>query len=166
MRAWRFDLADELLAAADRVLTARDGLESEAAALGLRLPDRLRQVFEGEDGFGVASAEAAAQRAAVEAIREAREARPEATSADAQLIVGVGLIGVDPEARLAAAAEALAGGDVQGAFDAATSAEDLWVSAPMVGRDRIVSTALLAGSLVLLAGFVGWRRRGGVDAAS
>jgi len=166
MRAWRFELAEELLASADRVLTARDGLEAEAASLGLTLPDRLQQVFEGEDGFDVAAAEAAAQRAAVAAIREAVDARPITTSPDTELIVALGLVGVNPEAELASAREAFAMGEVARAFDAAAEAEDLWVAATTVGRNRIVSLALLALSAILLAGLIGWRRRGGVRAGA
>jgi len=166
MRAWRFDLAERLLAAADRVLAAHEGLAAEAASLGLALPDRLRRVFEGEDGFDVAEAEVEAQRSAVEAIREAREVRPDEASGDSALFVAVGLVGVNPDAELDAAAAALAAGDVEAAFEAAAAAEDQWLAAADLGRSRIVSGGLLAISLLLLAGLVGWRRGKGGDATS
>lgn len=166
MRAWRFDLAEELLSSADRVLTARQGLEAEAASLGLTLPDRLRTIFEGEDGFEVAEAEVEAQRAVVGAIREAREARPSEAIAGGDVSVAVGLVGVDPEAQVDAAAAALAAGDVNRAFEAAATAEDQWLAAATVGRNRIVSAGLLAISLLLLAGLIGWQRRRGANATS
>ncbi|HSL98222.1 MAG TPA: hypothetical protein VK831_06585 [Candidatus Deferrimicrobiaceae bacterium] len=161
LRAWRFDLVVSLLVGAENVLDARDALFAEANALGLTLPDRLRRAFEGEDGFEVAEAEAAAQRAAVAAIREARQARATASSAGEELTTAVGLIGVDPEAWLAEASSALAAGDVDGAFDAATIAEDLWLGASGVGRGRMVSLGLLGLALVLLVGLV--RQRWRVD---
>jgi hypothetical protein len=161
MRAWRFDVAEQLLSGADRVLTARAALEAEAASLGLVLPDRLQRMFEGEDGFEVVEAEAEAQRAAVAAIGEARDARPEAAD---DLAVTVGLIGVDPDAQLARAAEALAGGDIEAAFETAASAEDVWLGAATVGRNRIVSVGLLVAALIGLVGLIGWRRRGGARA--
>jgi hypothetical protein len=159
LRAWRFELAEGLLAGADRVLDASDALVVEAAAAGLTLPDRLQRAFEGEDGFEVAEAEAAAQHAAVAAIREAGEARPDTASDGRDLVTAIGLIGVDPEARLTEAAQALARGDVNGAFDAAATAEDQWTGAHGVGQGRIVSGSLLIASAGLLIGLLRTRRR-------
>jgi len=159
LRAWRFELAVSLLRAADDVLDARDALVAEAAAAGLTLSDRLQRAFEGEDGFEVAEAEAAAQRAAVAAIREARDARANALPAGGDVLTAIGLIGVDPDATLTEASNALAAGDVDGAFHGAAVAEDVWLGAPAVGRSRVVSVGLLALALVLLAGLVRQRRR-------
>ncbi|NJD28938.1 MAG: hypothetical protein FIA92_11650 [Chloroflexi bacterium] len=166
LRAWRFDLVEDLLTAADRVLAQRDALQAEAAAMGLTLPDRLERMFEGEDGFEVAEAEVVAQRAAIAASGEAREARQRVTGSEADVVVAAGLLGVDPEAQLATASAALAAGEVDRAFEAAATAEDLWVAAASVGRGRIVSVALLAVSVALLVGLIGWRRRGGVGGTS
>jgi hypothetical protein len=159
LRAWRFEMAEGLLAGADRVLDARDALVADAAAAGLTLPDRLQRAFEGEDGFEVAEAEAAAQHAAVAAIREAGAARPDSASPGGDLLTAIGLVGVDPEARLAEASQDLATGDVNGAFDAATTAEDQWTGAPAVGQGRVVSGSLLAVSVGLLIGLLRHRRQ-------
>ncbi|HEY8238471.1 MAG TPA: hypothetical protein VIF63_03465, partial [Candidatus Limnocylindrales bacterium] len=60
MRAWRFDVAQELILAADAVQVQRRRLETAAAAAEATLPDRLRTAFEGTGGVAAAAAEASA----------------------------------------------------------------------------------------------------------
>jgi hypothetical protein len=159
LRAWQFEAAETLLADADRVLAARSELEAAAGAAGLRLPDRVRRAFEGGASLQAAAAEAAAELAAIAAIEEARASRPPTDQPIDAIVVTAGLLGTDPAGRLAEAADALAAGDVERAFDAAATAEDLWTGATRVGRGRIVSAALLVLVLVLLGGLVLKRRR-------
>src|SRR2546422_129000 len=66
MRAWRFDVAVDLLAAADQVLGQRATLAAAASAADVKLPDSLRTAFEGRDGLPAAAAEAASEQSAVE----------------------------------------------------------------------------------------------------
>lgn len=160
LRAWQFERAEELLDAADRALAARDELEAAARSEGLALPDRARAAFEGGDGFALAEAEARAQLAAIAAIRDAEAARPRREGPWDEAMVALGLLGTDPDEHLADASAALAGGDLQGAFDEAAAAEHLFTNATQVGRGRIVSAGLLGLSILLLAGLVRGRRRG------
>jgi hypothetical protein len=154
MRAWRFDLAGELLVAADAVHAQRVTLESSATAAGLALPDTLRTAFEGPDGPAAAAAEASVEQATLEAIIAARSAKPTEGGIVEQLVNGIGLLTEQPEVQLAAATAALAAGDLETAYLAAGEAEDAWSNAGSVGRSRILSTVLLLVALALFAGLV------------
>lgn len=159
MRAWRFDIAGELLLAADAVLDQRTRLTASAAAAGVTLPDRLRAAFEGEGGVAAAAAEATAEQATVDAIADAYAARPTEPGLGEQMIIGIGLFPGDPAARLDLAEAALTKGDLQLAYGAARDAESAWSTAAGAGRSRIVSTALLLVALALFVGLVRERRR-------
>ncbi len=159
LRAWRFDAAVELLAAADGVLVQRDRLEASAAAAGLTLPDRLRRAFEGPDGPPAAAVEAQAEQTIVDAVVAAEAARPPASGLGDELVIGIGLLAADPETLLALARTALAAGDIETAYVAAVGAAEAWHNAASSGRSRIVSTALLTVALVLLFGLVRQARR-------
>jgi hypothetical protein len=153
MRAWRFDLAMEALAAADAVQAQRRTLEPAAAAAGLTLPDTLQAAFEGGADLGVAAAEASAEQATVDAIVAAAAARPVGSGID-DLIVRVGLIGTDPDASLAAAKAGLTAGELEPAYRSAQAAAAVWSGAADIGRSRMVSAALLVLALVLFLGLV------------
>lgn len=161
MRAWRFDLARELLLAADAVQARRLQLEAAAAAAGAKLPGTLRDAFEGDGGLAAAAAEAAAEQAVVDAIASAQATRPIETGAGELLIIAIGLVPVKPEARLTDALEALSEGDLAGAYLAAQEAQVAWASAAQVGRARIVSVALLVIALFVFAGLVRQQRGDG-----
>ena len=163
MRAWRFDVARELLLASDGVQAQRRRLETAAAAAGATLPGTLRGAFEGDGGPAAAAAEAGAEQAVVDAIAAAQAAQPTEHGMGEQLIIGVGLLGADPDARLAAARASLATGDLESAYPAALDAGAAWAVAPRLGRARIISTVLLLVAFLLLAGHVRQqqRRRGG-----
>lgn len=155
LRAWQFDQAIELLAAADRALDARDDVESTAAALGLTAPSTLRAAFESPQGFAAAMAEADAELAALGLYREALAARSE----EPGTLARIGLWGSDPGAALDRAAAAFAAGDLQASADAASLARYLWQGAPDVGRSRLLSIAAILAAL-LLGAFLAhrWRR--------
>ena len=159
MRAWRFDVARELLLATQAVLAQRDALITTAAAAGVTLPGTLRATFEGDGGLASAAAEAEEEQTTVDAIAGAEAARPAETGIVDQTIVGIGLLSADPDARLAAARTALAAGDVQAAYPAATAAQATWASAAALGRSRIVNAVLLLLALILAVAFVRQRRR-------
>lgn len=159
LRAWQFDVALQLLRETDAVIAQRDALAAAADAAGLRLPDRLRTAFEGNAGIGVAADEARAEQAVVDAVVHAREAEPRETGIGERLIIDIGLLGIDPAANLAAAADQLAAGDIQAAYASALQAETAWTAAPRVGRSRIVSTTLLVIALLLLVGLFRQQRR-------
>lgn len=159
LRAWRFDVAQDLLAAANAVLGERTTLTAAAKAAGVELPDSLRKAFEGTDGLDAAAAEAAAEQSAVEMIAAATAARPAGEGFLDGLVAGVGLLGRDPTAELGAARLALQGGNVTGAYESARSARDAWARSPAAGRSRIVSGVLLTVALGIFAGIVRARRR-------
>jgi hypothetical protein len=166
MRSWRFDIARELLSAADAVQAQRAKLETSAAAVGATLPATLRTTFEGDGGLVAAAAEATAEQATLDAIAAAQAARPTETGFGERLVVAVGLFLADPERQLAAALTAFAAGDLRAAYGAAQLADTVWSAAPHVGRGRLVGAALLATALLLLLGWLRQRRhREGAAAA-
>ena len=159
MRAWRFDVARDLLVAADGVQVQRARLEAAAAAAGVTLPGRLQGVFEGEGGPAAAAPEASGEQAGVDALAAALAAEPHEIGLVEQLITGVGLIGAQPDARLAVARAAIAAADLEGAYAAAQDASSAWSIAPRIGRARLTSGVLLLVALILLAGLLRQRRR-------
>ena len=158
MRAWRFDLAREMLGAADAVQAQRALLETAAAAAGATLPDTLRTGFEGASGLAAAAAEATAELATVDAIAAAQAARPTSSEFAEQAVVAIGLVASTPEEDLGRALVALKDGDLETAYTAAQAARAAWASAFEHGRSRIVSLVLLLAAFVLLAGLVRQRR--------
>ena len=159
MRAWRFDAATELLTAADGVLGQRDQLVASAAAAGLTLPGALREAFEGATGFEAAAAEATAEQLTVDAIAAADRARPAPSGVLDELLVDIGLVATDPESQLAAAKAGLTAGDLEPAFRSALAADATWAGAAASGRGRLLSLALLAAALIVLASVLATRRR-------
>ena len=157
MRAWRFDVAREQLLAADAVQAQRVALQTSAAAAGATLPGTLRATFEGDAGLAAAAAEAAAEQTVVDAIADARAAKPTERGVGERLIIDVGLLFQDPDARVEGAVAALAAGDLEGAYQEATAAEDSWLGAADAGRSRILSVVLLVLATLLLVSLV---RRG------
>jgi hypothetical protein len=155
MRTWHFDAALQLMDDAVAVVSERTAVETAAAALDLTPPDALRVAFEGDTGLAAASAEAATELAVMDDIESAEGAR----ITDPQLIDRLGLIGVEPETRLATARTAFEAGDLDTALSEAASARATWEGAPGVARGRIVSIGLLAVAIALLAWLVTQRRR-------
>ena len=166
MRAWQFDVARELLLATDSVLAQRDKLEKAAAAAGASLPGTLRRTFEGDGGIAGAAAEAEAEQTIVDAIAAAEAARPADSGIGDRVVIGVGLLSANPDARLDAARAALAAGDLERAYEAATAAEATWSSAARVGQSRIVGAMLLVLVLLLFVGLIRQRRRARPPAAA
>jgi hypothetical protein len=146
LRAWQFDQATQLLGDAREILKRRAELQQAAAEIGTTLPAQIEAAFEGDAGFGAATAEADAEAAALETIRAAAASRPEAGNALTQL----GLIGATPDATLGAARTAFAAGDLGRVAQEADAAQKVWSSAEEIGRNR-----LLAGVGVALIGLMG-----------
>jgi hypothetical protein len=148
MRAWQFDQATELLAAADHALDGRDEVSAKASAAKLMAPRTLEAAFEGDRGFAAASVEADAELAAIRAYSEAAAIR----QADPGLVEQVGLWGTTPDADLTAAAAAFATGDLQGSVDKSASAFHAWDGARELGRNRIMTMlAALIAAIVAVA---------------
>lgn len=154
MRAWRFDVARDQLAAAAAVLVQRNKLQAAAAAAQLTLPVTLRATFEGGAGLDVAATEATGEQAVVDAIVGARAARPGAIGVGEEAIVSVGLLFQHPEADLADAIAALAAGNLEPAYADAIAARDAWHNAADNGRSRILSVILLTIATVVLLSLV------------
>jgi hypothetical protein len=158
MRAWRFQIATDLLDEAAAVLDQREAVAEAAADAGLTPPTTLETAFEGDDGFEDARLEAAAQLEAIDRYVAATESRP----VDPGPIVQLGLWEADPESDLVAAAGAYAAGNLPASAAAADSARQTWETAAEVGQGR----AILIGAIViavllglLLAAFLLLRRR-------
>jgi len=155
MRAWQFDAALEIVGDARDVLQLRERVTTAAGAAGLIEPDAVRPLFEAYDSLAEAGAEAVTELAALDRIQAAVAVRiPEPGLMDR-----VGLIGVDPEARLAAARAAFEAGDQDTALAEAAAAEAEWSSVPDVARGRLTSATLLTAAVLLLAWLVAQRRR-------
>lgn len=158
LRAWQFDEAGTMLDQAAVVLADRATIATEARQAGLIVPDALRLAFQDDDGFDDATAEAAAELAAIRAYVAASALRPTTTDP----IRDLGLVGETPEADLVAARNALATGDLEASLAASAEAGASWAHAGAVGGGRAFSIALLAVAVliavVLVVGTVRRRR--------
>ena len=156
MSDWRFDEAERWIGEADEILADRAALESDAAALGLELPDDvddawrtaeddLEDVHDAVDALDGALKDLAAARSALDATRD--------------FVVTVGLLGTTPETGWDAAVAAFDANDLDGA-DAATDAVDaLLAKAPEDGRTRLAGGGVALGGVLLLGFFAGRRAR-------
>ncbi len=162
MRAWQFDDATALLHDASGVLEERSAVEAAAAKSGLTPPGTLRTAFETPDGFGAASQEATAERAAIDRYDAAVDSRIAAPDAFQTL----GLWDATPESSLAEARDAFAAGDLGRSVRAAGAAAAAWSSAAEIGRARAISIgagalAILLALIMVVAVVRGLRRRRG-----
>ncbi len=159
MRAWRFDDATRLLAAAKTILAERTVISTEATAAGLTAPTSLRTAFESPDGFASATLEATAERETIARYVAAVAARPTTTTPTTDLVEAIGVWGTTPQADLDRARTSFATGDLAGAAAAAGAATAVWSSAADIGRERLVGGgALLAAVLLVLVLFGVWLR--------
>ena len=150
LRAWRFDVAQRLMADARTVIAQRNALEATAEQEGLTLPGDMRRLFE-TGSLVEASAMAEQLRAAMVAITTAEASR---TSTDDPL-VRVGMWGADPEADLAAARTAITTGDPATAVVAADRAYHAWTDAWHEGRRRLLIVLGSIAAVLLLASAIG-----------
>ena len=160
MRAWQFDDATALLRDASGVLEERSAVEAAAAKSGLTAPTTLRTAFETPGGFGAASQEATAERAAIDRYDAAVESRIAAPDAFQTL----GLWDATPESSLAESRDAFAAGDLARSVRAAGAAAAAWSSAAEIGRARAISIgagtlAILLALIMVVAVVRGLRRR-------
>jgi len=170
LRAWQFEGAGTMLVDAEALLARRAELEQAAADAGLRLPTRLEAAFEGDAGFAAAKAEAEAEKATIEALLAAAEARLAAPD----MLEQIGLLGSSPDETLAAGRAAFSSGDLESSASAASSVYVTWSGAAAAGRSRIlaatgVAILVLLGILVTVSYARGWRatrREGPLGSAS
>ncbi|HTC85950.1 MAG TPA: hypothetical protein VK656_04570, partial [Candidatus Acidoferrum sp.] len=126
--AWQFPAASDLIARSRAVFASRPALVIAATAAGLTLPGTAKVVFE-KSGPTAASAEIAAERAAIDRIVADTAARPNGSDP----VVDVGLIGQQPDLALADARSAFATGDLAGAVASADAARITWDGARDIG---------------------------------
>ena len=150
MRAWQFDEATELIAAADRALDARDEVLAKASAAGLTVPSALEATFEGDRGFAAASAEAEAELTTISAYRQALSVRDE----EPGIVEQVGLWGTQPAADLERAGAAFAAGDLRTSVHASAAAFSAWAAAQDTGRNRIMTILAAIIAAVVAVYFV------------
>lgn len=155
LRAWDFGRAEGLMADARTVLAQRNGVAAEAAKDGLRVPDRMRTLFEG-GSMTEASARAEAESNAILAIRRAEDAR----STERDPVSRIGMVGEHPEANLRAARSSFAAGDLDATRASADRAYRAWTGAWQEGRRRaLLALAAFASILVLGSAMVANLRR-------
>jgi hypothetical protein len=154
--SWRFDDAHALIATAQTVLTARLSLEQEAAAAGVRLPDRLRAAFEAAGGPSSAVVELNVEHEVIADIAAAGQA----ALAPRDTLAAVGLMGSEPDTALADARAAFAAGNLDLASRNAVAVSDIYGSAEQTGRSRAISAlAALASVSFLVAALARQFRR-------
>jgi len=160
MGAWQFDDAQAQLQVAEKVLTARDQIATEAAQLNLTPPAALQKAFEGSAGLNAANREADREVEVLAGIGRATDRMAEKES----LLETIGLIGADPQADLDQARtnfehDKLDDASAEAATALATrvGAEDAGQTRAIIGGAGIV--VLGGGSAVALRLRGRWRRR-------
>jgi hypothetical protein len=158
MAKWSFGQAQQEIEAAERVLSTRDSIISQASAVGVTPPASLEDDYESakED---LAPIQAAADReldtlaTLTEADRKARAPR--------DVLMQIGLLGgIEPVTRVDAAKVAFTADQMPAAKSAAEEARQLVERAGDEGLKRVVSGVQLAVLIVLiLAGLAIWRLR-------
>jgi hypothetical protein len=157
MSEWRFDVAEQRIAAASAVLALRLRVDDAASALGLDPDGALKTAYEGaSDSLDQATALANDELAALAAIAEAKTK----VESEPDLVSQIGLLGSTPQMPYDAARAAFERGDIVGAKASAAAAAALMADAAALGQQRLVlGTAVVVGLLVLLVVLLALRRR-------
>ncbi|TQL03142.1 GatB/YqeY domain-containing protein [Cellulomonas sp. SLBN-39] len=151
MAAWEFDDAQALTPRVGKLLSAREALDADLAAIDLTAPAALRRTFE-------TSTDLAALHRTLADVRDAARsvARADAARADAGPLAVVGLALHDVDGDAAAARTALAAGDWEGATRAADAAD---AGASGAARDGGLLVLLLVVLAAAASSVVVVRRR-------
>lgn len=144
MQTWQFGQAESLMTETRTILAESKQIAQLAPAQGATAPLALRAAFEVES-VAAASAEAQSELAALGAMSAARQAQVDSQGAARS----IGLLGVDPEADLAAAQKAFALGDMARARSLADGARAAWEGANSSGQVRILGASSMGIALVL-----------------
>lgn len=148
LAAWRFDSAEERISETLEWLADRDRLAADAAEAGLTLPQRLRDRYRTSGGSSDARVELEAERAVVDAYRDALAA----SAAERGHLERIGLLGgPEPDALLRDANALFAEGDLRGAADAVDEAALRLEHAGTEGLVRIGAAVVVIVALVVLA---------------
>jgi hypothetical protein len=161
MDVWQFQQAGIFISQARGVVAQRDQIVAQAATEQTTPPPNLRTAFE-HSGLADATAEAADELAVLREMAAARVARTDSIDAAR----GLGLLGSDPQADLAAARVAFAGGDVTRAMALASRARIAWQSAGNAGQARIFGGLCVLLGILLLSVLYWWTRGGSKRAAA
>jgi hypothetical protein len=157
LSGWRFDAAEDSIAAAMEWLAARDELLADIEAAGLTTPERLRDRYRTAGGAPDAQAELAAEAAVVGGYADVQERLAEEPS----IVERVGLLGgTEPSALLNDAGALFGDGDLRGAAEAVDGARARLDGSAADGLVRLASAAAVAIVLLVLAVFLARRRRG------
>jgi hypothetical protein len=143
---WDFAAATTRIAEATALLARRDAIAATADALGVAVPADLRTAYEAaSDSFADASGIADTEEAAIRALATAASA----VDAPRAPLVTLGLIGMTPEADLAAVRSLFSAGQA-GAEAQAAALTALIDGAVEVGRGRLVAAIAVLVVLVVL----------------
>jgi hypothetical protein len=163
MGLWQFDQAEQALGTAEDVLGQRQLIERAARRLDLDPPATLQQAFEGDEGLDHAAAEAGAELDAISHLERAAGH----LDAGSGVLVGIGLLGTDPNAQLDSARTHFEDGDLEAAGREATDLVNAVDGAEGAGRLRV---AAAGGGILLLDGLclaaLGRRRRRAVTVSA
>lgn len=154
LRAWQFEVAEQVLADARTVLAQRGAVAAAADAAGLEAPDMIRAPFERGD-LVAASSVAATQFSAIQVLAGAAAYRPAAPDP----LTAIGLLGEQPDALLAEGHAAFARGDVDTALARASAAQATWTGAWEEGRRRALFAVAIIAALALLVAAAAGRLR-------
>lgn len=157
MNRWDFDVALREIPRAVDWLRERDAFTADLRAVGLALPEGLRETYAGGGGDDEAYAELDAQRAVLAAYRAARAELDEPATA----LERVGLLALpEPEAQLDLAARFFETGEIETASAGISLARDTAGRAALVGALRIATVLVLAVlTVVVLAATAAQGRR-------
>jgi hypothetical protein len=155
MGAWAFDRAADTIAAALPVIERREALQASSAELGLAVSlDSVASPFETGD-FARAASAADRVATALDVYADARDAG----EAPVDVVEMIGLIGADPQADLASAADGLEAGRWDEAQASARSADATWRGAAGAGTVRLGIGGGAGAVLLLGVGGLGLIRR-------
>ena len=153
MSDWRFKTADSSMAIAATVLDDRDALTTAAAGLDLALPTVLEPSYEAAASDVDLTALDTRMRGWESAVASIRSAR-DALGAERTPLVGLGLLGTQPDTGYEAARRAFANGDATGASAGAKATLDVLAGAAEIGRQRATMAGIAIAVVVLLLALV------------
>jgi len=149
MGDWDFGTATSRIAEAEKVLDLRDRIHVVAAHLGLETPDALRKAYEGEK-TDLATVEAVGTREL--ALAASIGAAGDRASVERPPLTLIGLLGSDPDAKLADARSAFSAGRLDAADADLAAMNALLDGAVESGRERVAIVGISGAGLLAVGG--------------